>query len=181
MTPKRQNADLETPRPRGDRRAVPRGGRRRSDQVALAAALEGTVAKLLTLTREHAPLILVADECAESRKTICEYLFTQGFRVERAATGTETLVKARALLPDLILLDLAVHDIDGFDIMAQLRASSSTHDIGIAVLADVPADAVRQRVMAAGALVFIPKPCELAVLTVQVAGACGLILRAAQS
>jgi CheY-like chemotaxis protein len=100
--------------------------------------------------------------------------------VEEAGSGTETLVKARALLPHLILLDLALHDMDGFEIMAQLRASSLTHDIRFAVLAEVPADAVRQRVIAAGALVFIPKPCELPVLTVQVAGACGLILRVAQ-
>jgi CheY-like chemotaxis protein len=180
VTSKPQNAELEPPRGRGDRRAVPRGGRRRSDQLALQAALEGTVEKLSALTREHAPLILVADELPDSRKSICEYLFARGFRVEEAGTGTETLVKARALLPHLILLDLALRDIDGFEVMAQLRASSSTHAIRFAVLADVPADSVRQRAIAAGAVVFIPKPCDLSVLTVQIAGACGLILRAAQ-
>jgi two-component system cell cycle response regulator DivK len=178
---KPQNADPETPRLRGDRRAVPRGGRRRSDQVALAAALERTAAKLHALTRECAPLVLVADESPDGRKAICEYLYARGFRVEDAGSGAETLVKARALRPDLILLDLTLPDIDGFEIMAQLRASPLTNEISIAALAKVAADDIRQRAIKAGALMFIPKPCDLSMLTVFVAAACRLLPPVAQT
>jgi CheY-like chemotaxis protein len=172
MSRKRKSVETNAERPRGDRRAAPRGGRRRPDQVVLGAALEKAAAELKTLAPDRAPLILVADDFSDGREMICEYLCFRGFRVEQASSGTETLEKARALAPDLILLDIGMPDLDGFEVMARLRAVPATSGISVAVFTAHAMDNIRQRVIQAGAVMFIPKPCELELLAVQIAHAC---------
>jgi CheY-like chemotaxis protein len=137
-------------------RGAPRGGRRRSDHVALRAALDRDAAELRALTPPYAPLVLVADDFSDGREMICEYLSFRGVRAEPASSGTETLAKASALAPDLILLDIGFPDIDGFEVMARLRASPATTGIQVAVFTAHAMDNIRERAMHAGAVMFIP-------------------------
>src|SRR4051812_10702663 len=156
MVRKRRLIDVGGQPTRGDRRSAPRGGRRSSDQLALAAALETTRAELRALTPRGAPLILVVDDFTDGRELTYEYLAFLGFQVEQASTGAETLIKASALRPHLILLDLALPDMDGLDVIARLHDSVETSTISIAVFTAHAGNAVRQRAMQAGAVMFIP-------------------------
>ncbi len=67
------------------------------------------------------PLILVADDEARITKLISVVLSEEGFRVVTATSGKEALKKAEELRPDVVLLDMVMPDLDGLEVMSQLR------------------------------------------------------------
>ena len=69
----------------------------------------------------HQPLVLVVDDEPRITKLVAISLTEDGFRVITAATGEEALVKAEHYRPDVVLLDIVLPDIDGIEVMQQLR------------------------------------------------------------
>jgi two-component system KDP operon response regulator KdpE len=67
------------------------------------------------------PLVLVADDEPRITKLVSIALQEEGFRVVTAATGEEALRKAEEVRPDVVLLDIVMPDIDGIEVMQQLR------------------------------------------------------------
>src|SRR5262245_31963290 len=61
------------------------------------------------------PLILVVDDFADNREMFTEFLAFHGFRVAEASTGREALDRAFQLLPDVILMDLSLPELDGLE------------------------------------------------------------------
>jgi CheY-like chemotaxis protein len=80
------------------------------------------------------PLVLVVDDVADNRAICCDYLESTGYRTESAATGPDALKKARSMMPDVILLDLALPLLNGLDVAKQLRTDARTRDIQIIIL-----------------------------------------------
>ena len=70
--------------------------------------------------------ILVVDDKANIRRLLQEYLSEQGYRVVLAANGREALYVARAEKPDLILLDIMMPEMDGYEFMRSYRQEKST-------------------------------------------------------
>ena len=104
------------------------------------------------------PLVLVVDDHAEGREICARLLMQAGFRVATAINGLDGLVKALSLRPDVIVMDLAMPDLDGFDCTRQLAASSSTRDIPVIVLTAHATPEARARALAAGCRGFLVKP-----------------------
>lgn len=78
-------------------------------------------------------LLIIEDE--QSLSEVLAYnLEREGFRVITAADGEEGLHQARALVPDLVVLDLMLPVIDGLQVCQQLRADSRTRDVRIVML-----------------------------------------------
>ena len=73
-----------------------------------------------------AQTILVVDDKANIRRLLQEYLSEQGYRVVLAANGREALYVARAEKPDLILLDIMMPEMDGYEFMRTFRQEKST-------------------------------------------------------
>ena len=71
--------------------------------------------------RRPAPLVLVVDDVDHGREIFAEYLEFRGFRVATAADGLEALDKAFELLPDVILMDLSLPGIDGWEATRRLK------------------------------------------------------------
>jgi two-component system KDP operon response regulator KdpE len=67
------------------------------------------------------PLVLVADDEARITKLVAIALREEGFRVITAGGGIEALQKAEEVRPDIILLDIVMPDLDGIEVMRQLR------------------------------------------------------------
>ena len=67
------------------------------------------------------PLVLVADDEPRITKLVSIALQDQGFRVVTAESGEEALRKAEEVRPDVVLLDIVMPDIDGIEVMQQLR------------------------------------------------------------
>jgi two-component system alkaline phosphatase synthesis response regulator PhoP len=70
--------------------------------------------------------ILVADDKANIRSLVRDYLEAEGFRVVIAANGREALYAARAEKPDLILLDIMMPEMSGYDFIKAYRKESET-------------------------------------------------------
>ena len=77
----------------------------------------------------HGRHILIVDDYPDALDIWTLYLRSLGYRVSTAADGTTALAQAEQLLPDLIVLDLELPGISGFEAARRLRRNPSTHDI----------------------------------------------------
>ena len=105
------------------------------------------------------PLILVVEDFDDAREMYRDYLEFAGFRVETARDGREGIEKARSLQPDLILMDLSLPGIDGWEATRLLKAAPETRQIIIIALSAHALATEGDRARAAGCDGFIAKPC----------------------
>jgi CheY-like chemotaxis protein len=80
------------------------------------------------------PRILVVDDEPDFLQLVQFNLAQQGFEVSCATNGMQALRKARSDLPDAVVLDLMLPDIDGFSVCEILQAQPSTRDIPVVAL-----------------------------------------------
>ena len=104
------------------------------------------------------PLVLVVDDHAEGREICARLLEQAGFRVATAINGLDGLVKALTLRPDVIVMDLAMPDLDGLDCTRQLAASTLTREIPVIVLTAHATPETQANAAAAGCSGFLVKP-----------------------
>jgi DNA-binding response OmpR family regulator len=104
-------------------------------------------------------LVLFVEDESASRQGYVTYLTAAGFKVQEAATGAAALIEARARRPDVIVLDLGLPDIDGWEVARQLRATPATASVPIIALtgSDLPHE--RVSAMRAGCDRHLAKPC----------------------
>ena len=86
------------------------------------------------MTTDHSPLILVVDDYQDAREMYAEYLQFSGFRVAEAKNGNEAVEQACSLKPDLILMDLSLPGMDGWEATRVLKADDETRHIPIVAL-----------------------------------------------
>ncbi len=104
--------------------------------------------------------ILLADDEEDIKTVIKLYLESKGYDVVTSYDGLDTLDKVKAEKPDLILLDIMMPVINGFEVCKQLKADENTSHIPIVMLSAAShADSVEQA-MEAGAVDYIMKPFE---------------------
>lgn len=102
--------------------------------------------------------ILLVEDNEPSRDALGRRLERRGFRVVVAIDGRQAVTLARAELPDLILMDLGLPVIDGWEATRQLKADPATQPIPIIVLSAHALTADRETSLAAGADDFDSKP-----------------------
>ena len=110
-------------------------------------------------SRDTAPLVLVVDDVAHGREIFAEYLEFRGFRVATAADGLEALDKAFELLPDIILMDLSLPQLDGWEATKRLKGDDRTRTIPIIALTAHALASAHDKAMAAGCDSVVTKPC----------------------
>ena len=106
------------------------------------------------------PLILIVDDIGDNRQMYAEYLEYGGYRVEQAGSGAEAVVFAEEVTPALIVMDLSMPDMDGWEAIRRIRSNARTASIPILVVSGYSLDAT-QRGIAVGARAdaFLIKPC----------------------
>ena len=104
------------------------------------------------------PRVLIVDDHAESREGCAVMLAQAGFDVVTAINGLDGLVKALAVRPDVIVMDLAMPHLDGLDCTRQLASSSSTRDVPVIVLTGHATPEAKALALAAGCRSFLVKP-----------------------
>jgi DNA-binding response OmpR family regulator len=77
----------------------------------------------------RAERVLVVDDEERIRSLVGTYLRAEGFEVEEAATGEDALVVLRRRLPDLVILDVRLPGMDGFEVLRELRRDSEVYVI----------------------------------------------------
>ncbi|HZF06622.1 MAG TPA: response regulator [Patescibacteria group bacterium] len=106
------------------------------------------------------PLILIADDNVDTREMYSLYLNMVGYRVETAEDGHQAIIKARALHPDLIVMDLQMPKLDGWAAIRELQARAETATIPVVVLTGHDFKAyLKPAALAVGACSFLMKPC----------------------
>ena len=111
------------------------------------------------MTTEHGPLILVVDDYQDAREMYAEYLQYSGFRVAEARNGNEAVTQARSLKPDLILMDLSLPGMDGWEATRVLKADEETRHIPIVALTGHALAGASEGARKAGCDSFVTKPC----------------------
>jgi CheY-like chemotaxis protein len=108
---------------------------------------------------QQSPLILVVDDYQDAREMYAEYLQFSGFRVAEASTGNEALSQAFTLKPDLILMDLSLPGMDGWEATRQLKADDRTRHIPVVALTGHALAGASDGAKRAGCDSFVTKPC----------------------
>ena len=125
---------------------------------ALAAKLQHVLAK----QKLHQPYVLVVDDEPDLLEILTAVLSEQGFAASGAANGREALEVLRAVTPDAILLDLDMPQVNGWDVLAQLRVSAGLENVRVVILTgkdQSPED--RKRGLSLGASDYLLKPCPI--------------------
>jgi two-component system cell cycle response regulator DivK len=104
-------------------------------------------------------LVLVVDDVDHGREIFAEYLEFRGFRVATAADGLEAIEKAHELLPDIILMDLSLPGIDGWEATRRLKQDDRTRHIPIIALTAHALASAHDRAREVGCNAVVTKPC----------------------
>ncbi|HIK07420.1 MAG TPA: CHASE2 domain-containing protein [Trichormus sp. M33_DOE_039] len=115
----------------------------------------------ITRMQGSAPQILIVDDDDSHRSMLISLLQDIGCQSLEARDGKHGLQVAEQHHPDLILLDLAMPNMDGFELMVQLQNNPQTRTIPIIVASASVFDENRQRSLEAGATAFLPKPLQI--------------------
>ena len=111
------------------------------------------------MSTDTIPLILVVDDYQNAREMYAEYLQFSGFRVAEARNGNEALEQAFALKPDLILMDLSLPGMDGWEATRVLKSDERTKNIPVVALTGHALAGASEGAKKAGCDSFVTKPC----------------------
>jgi CheY-like chemotaxis protein len=106
--------------------------------------------------------VLVVDADAKSLELLAVALLDSGFAVRTAASAAEALAEARKRPPSLVLTDVAMPGVDGFQLCAAFRGEPGLGDVPVVLLVNGQSDArLRERGATAGASDYLTKPVDL--------------------
>lgn len=112
--------------------------------------------------------ILIVDDEPAGRNVIESVLFNQGYTLEFAVNGRDALKKAKALKPDLVLLDLMMPEMDGMQVCQRLRSDRELAEVPVVMVTALDDRNLRIACLDAGADDFITKPFDRAELRARV-------------
>jgi two-component system cell cycle response regulator DivK len=110
-------------------------------------------------TKSERPRVLVVDDYTDAREMYSEYLQYSGFDVIEAGNGVEALERAADSSPDIILMDLSLPVMDGWEATRRLKADQATADIPIVALTGHALAGILEGARKAGCDAFVTKPC----------------------
>ena len=114
--------------------------------------------------------LLIIEDDVDVSEMLTTYFESQGYEVFHATEGTEGIAMGRAKLPNLILLDVMLPDMDGFDVCRALRTTTLTKYIPITFLTQRDARADKVAGLELGADDYVTKPFDIEELRLRVQG-----------
>ena len=109
---------------------------------------------------ERPRTVLIVEDNEDNRIVYSTMLRHFGFAVDEAENGAEGILKARSNQPDLILMDIAIPLVDGWEAVQRLKKDPATSHIPIVALTAHAMPADRERAMQVGCDGYLAKPCE---------------------
>jgi CheY-like chemotaxis protein len=147
--PHERNADRTTPRiaERSPARVPVRKSRARDESNRAPSS------------RTRAPLVLIVDDYEDNRLIYSEYLSFVGFRVAEATDGADAVAKAAHLVPDVVVMDLSLPGMDGWEATRAIKSDERTRHVPVIALTGFAHATHAGRAKEAGCDEFITKPC----------------------
>ena len=105
------------------------------------------------------PLVLVVEDYQDAREMYAAYLQFSGFEVAEATNGVEAIEKAQTLMPDIVLMDLALPRMDGWEATRRLKNDERTKNIPVVALTGHALAGHAEGARQAGCDAFVTKPC----------------------
>ncbi|MBE9042481.1 diguanylate cyclase [Oscillatoriales cyanobacterium LEGE 11467] len=105
--------------------------------------------------------ILVIDDNPDNRRIISMMLWNRGYRVQQAFCGESALERVEEIQPDLILLDIMMPRMDGYEVCRSLKAKKQTRDIPIIFLSALDDAADKVKAFEAGGADYISRPFQI--------------------
>jgi CheY-like chemotaxis protein len=112
-----------------------------------------------SLLDRRLPFVLVADDDRDTRELYRACFDTNGYRTAEAGTGSQAIVSAVEIVPDVLLTDYVLPDIDGLTVARRLRADARTAGICIVMVTGYASPDLVQRAAAVGVERVLLKPC----------------------
>ena len=112
--------------------------------------------------------ILVAEDNPASREFLLELLSAQGYHVTAAEDGESALKQAKEEPPDLLLLDIQMPGMDGYEVLRRVRAEAQTAKLRIVACTAYAMSGDEEKAIAAGFDGYITKPIRAAALRTQI-------------
>jgi two-component system cell cycle response regulator len=114
---------------------------------------------LPSVSPRAAPRILLVDDAPDVLRVHSRFLKAAGMEILTADNGTLALAVAHHAVPDVIVTDVDMPDMDGLDLCRRLRADASTRGVGVVVVTG-DSYAYARAALAAGCNAVLPKPCS---------------------
>jgi twitching motility two-component system response regulator PilG len=102
--------------------------------------------------------VLVVDDTNTVRTLVQLYLMSPAWEFAEASDGVEGLAKARALVPDIVISDVRMPQMDGFELCAAIRGDPALRHAAVLLLSMLDDEASRERGRMVGATAFLKKP-----------------------
>ncbi len=110
---------------------------------------------------DSGPTVLIVEDDQDGRRMYADWLTDAGFRVSQAHNGLQALERAVDSLPDVVVTDLNIPGIDGFELTRRLKQDPRTRDIPVLAVTGYAAFAADpDRARRAGIEAVLPKPCS---------------------
>ena len=106
-----------------------------------------------------APLVLLVDDAEDNREVYAQFLQFAGFRVEFAVDGVEAIEKAASLRPDVIVMDLSLPRMDGWEATRRIKSDPGTRDIPVIALTGHAVSESKRKAQEVGCAGYLTKPC----------------------
>jgi len=104
--------------------------------------------------------LLIVDDTLENLRLLSRMLAEEGYRVETASSGARALATAQANPPDLVLLDIKMPEMDGYEVCAALKADERTREIPIIFLSALDETYDKVKAFTSGGVDYIIKPFQ---------------------
>jgi two-component system cell cycle response regulator DivK len=117
-----------------------------------------------------APLVLLVDDDQHTREGWAEFLLGAGYRVSEASDGPEALAKIASRRPDIVLVDLGIPRLDGWELTRRIKSTPAWQHIAVVAVSGLDYPETLERITAAGCDAFLGKPCEPTALLAVIRG-----------
>ncbi len=110
--------------------------------------------------------ILVVEDSKTARKVVSMVLGRKGYKIIEATSGTEALLAIEGIAPDLVLLDVMLPDMTGYEVLSAIRKNSELSEVPVVMLTSKCGSADRLKGMVTGSNEYLTKPFDPAKLLV---------------
>ncbi len=114
------------------------------------------------------PVCIVVDDHEDTREGYTEFFTVSGFTAIGVANARALFEALARVRPDVIILDLQLPEVDGWDLTRMLKADRSLGDVPIVAVSGCVLPSERARAEEAGCAVFLPKPCDPGLILAEV-------------